>query len=311
MVLLKTLISFGLLMLTGCNRFFFHPDSQFYFSPEKNGFHASEAWFTAEDGTRLHAWHFDALQNRSSNKKGLIVQFHGNAENISSHFTSLVWLTREGYDLLSFDYRGYGQSEGKATDEGLAQDSLAALTFSKKIYETMKSSTSSAEGRPLWIIYGQSLGGLQAQYAVSQNPEAQQSISLLVLDSTFASYKALVQEKMSSLWITWPFQWLGKLFTSDRYASKEKLAHITAPTLIIHDHQDPVVSFKNGQYVFENIAAQPKKFWTLDNADHLGIFFAADQMNENRECFRLLLDRLYRENQGQKDLDLSCIPSRI
>src|SRR5690348_6616855 len=103
-----------LLALPSCGRYFYFPDHAFYYPPDKNGYDPDDIWFKSGDGNDLHGWFFYATTKPA---KGTIVQFHGNSQNISSHYASLVWLTRQGYNLFTFDYRGYGDSPGEPNAE--------------------------------------------------------------------------------------------------------------------------------------------------------------------------------------------------
>src|SRR5690606_1051305 len=127
--------------------------------------------------------------------KGTVIQFHGNAQNISTHFYSLAWLVSEGYNLFTFDYRGYGKSEGSPHQEGVFKDALSAI---EKGYEFHAKS-----GAGAFIIYAQSLGGIIAARALPDS-SLSNKVDLLVLDSTFSSYKDIAFGKLTSRWFLTP-----------------------------------------------------------------------------------------------------------
>ena len=83
------------------------------------------------DGLKLHGWHLKAKDK----SRGTILQLHGNAENISTHVNSVLWLALEGYDVFNFDYRGYGKSEGSPTLDGVHIDARAALETVLKLLQ--------------------------------------------------------------------------------------------------------------------------------------------------------------------------------
>jgi cephalosporin-C deacetylase-like acetyl esterase len=62
-------------------------------------------------GRKLHAWLFPS--GKGAEERGTLVQFHGNAENISTHFISLSWVTTHGYNFITFDYSGYWDSDSE------------------------------------------------------------------------------------------------------------------------------------------------------------------------------------------------------
>ena len=85
-------------------------------------------------------------------KKGLILQYHGNAENLTSHYLSLGWLAHEGFDVFIFDYRGYGRSSGEIDARGISWDSQAAFDYAYN-YKMEKNMTSlSLSGKALEVL---------------------------------------------------------------------------------------------------------------------------------------------------------------
>ena len=86
------------------------------------GIPVEDAWFQADDGTRLHGWFLPHPHPR-----GVALFMHGNAGNISSRAESLYILNRRhGLAIMTFDYRGYGKSEGTPSESGILQDARAA-----------------------------------------------------------------------------------------------------------------------------------------------------------------------------------------
>ena len=262
----------------GCTGLFYHPDQHIYFPPEANGFAAEDITIQTKDGEKLHGWFFPAPAGMK--RKGTIVQFHGNAQNISSHYASLVWATKAGYDLFIFDYRGYGKSSGSPSPEGTHIDALSALDWAIERHQKRKNRH--------FIVFAQSLGGVIAARAITDFSQ-QKLISLLVLDSTFYSYQDLAQEKLAQFWLTWIFSPLGQVLVSDSYSAESSLPKISSRTLVIHDRNDPVVGFRNGEKIYEMIMA-PKEFWALDQRRHVGVF-ALDTM-DNRSRFLKIAESL-------------------
>src|SRR4051794_28452662 len=105
------------LCLSGCGHMLFQPIREELNHPEDFGYRPDRVSFASEDGTRLSGWYFKA-----KDPKGVIVFFHGNGENISTHFAALVWVLDHGYEFFIFDYRGYGASEGELDRAGAVSD---------------------------------------------------------------------------------------------------------------------------------------------------------------------------------------------
>jgi fermentation-respiration switch protein FrsA (DUF1100 family) len=265
------LLFFVLIFISGCNSLFYYPDSSIYFLPKQAGLSApQELNFTASDGVHLHGWFF---KTQRPSPLGTIIQFHGNAQNSTSHFVSLAWLVNEGYDFFTFDYRGYGDSDGEPSPKGTYLDGLSAL---KEAYHLKRSEKH-------FIVYGQSLGGAIAARAV-QDWEHRDQISLLVLDSTFSSYKTVARRVALRHWFTWPLSPVAWLIMSDQYSTEKFISEATQPLLIIHDKLDPVVPFACGEDIFLNANKNIRKdFWILNDGFHVGIF--GIRFSENRKRF--------------------------
>ncbi len=131
-------------MSGGVEHRFFYPDRHTYGTPADLGLAYRELEFTSADGTRLHGWFVPAVGPR----RGTVLHVHGNAQNLTAHFAFVAWLPRRGFDVVAFDYRGYGRSEGRPTLRGALDDTIAALAFVRSLPE--------ADPNRLYVI-GQSL----------------------------------------------------------------------------------------------------------------------------------------------------------
>lgn len=274
--------SFLLLSLTACSSLVYYPDRILYYPPEKLGLIFEEIPFQAKDGTQLYGWFFPAQRNsKKTESKGTIIQFHGNAQNMSSHYLSLVWLVKEGYNLFTFSYRGYGKSEGKPNQEGTYLDGLAALDKAWVLNE-------GSSAHKVFVVYGQSLGGAIAMRSLADFSHKSET-SLIVLDSTFLSYRKIAQRSLARHWFTWILSPLAHVLVSDQYSAKEALLNNNVRLLVIHDKRDPVVPFISGQEIFD-MAQSKKEIWTVDQGNHIGAFEPGKESLRNR--FVQFLDQL-------------------
>lgn len=253
-------------ILTGCNHLFYFPRPEILFPPEVLKLKYETIDFKSTDGTPLKGWYFPTTQKKSL---GTIVQFHGNAENMTSHYLSMVWLIPEGYNVFTFDYRGYGQSSGEITQKGSVEDGVAAIQKAYEIHQKNKGG--------IFITWGQSLGGgiLQGSLMHSQLP-----VSLVILDSTFTSYRKVANTVLRKSWITWLFSPLAYVLVSDRYAGIDFAKTNRVPVLVVHDELDSVVPYKNGEDLFARIQA-PKTFWHPRLGGHHQTF--SPGQDENRK----------------------------
>jgi fermentation-respiration switch protein FrsA (DUF1100 family) len=200
-----------------------------------------DAHFTAADGTKLHGWYAAHEQPR-----GHALLLHGNAGNVTLLAETLRTLNRRHkLAVLAPDYRGFGKSEGKPSEQGLYQDARAARKW-------LAEKEHVAEGDV--ILMGVSLGG-----AVAVELAAHDGARGLVLANTFTSLPAAAQHKMP---------WLPmSLVLSTRMDSLSKIKSYQGPLLISHSEADEVVPYAHGQALYE-AAPGTKKFITVAGGKH-------------------------------------------
>ena len=245
-------------LMTGCTSLIYWPDKYLHYHPDHFGVKVDIIKIPSmNDKTMLSAWKIYSKKNEQP--ENLVLFFHGNAENMTSHFANLVWLTEESFDLIVFDYRGYGLSEGSPFPKGIYEDGLTFLNYAYNDFIDAKKNNKYKR----FIVYSQSLGGAIALRAL-QDFEHRSDISLLVLDSTFRSTREIAREKSN---------WLFSFLVSDSYSANASLDFLTMPILSIHSLGDDVVPFKLGEKLFNNLTQSRKKeFWKITNPGHSHAF---------------------------------------
>jgi fermentation-respiration switch protein FrsA (DUF1100 family) len=242
------------LTLSGCTQLFFQPHRILVDTPARAGAAYQEVRLRARDGTSLCAWFLPA----KAPAKATVLFLHGNAENISTHFASVVWMPGEGFNVLALDYRGYGASEGEPSLKGAQLDIDAA----------MQALLARPDVDPERIvIFGQSLGGaLAIHYAA--HTAYRKHIRALIADSAFSDYRQITQEKLASFFLTWPFQWLPWLTVDNDYSPELSIGAVSPiPLLLIHGDEDVVVPMHHSQRLFDQ-AREPKELWIVPGAGH-------------------------------------------
>jgi fermentation-respiration switch protein FrsA (DUF1100 family) len=240
-------------VLQGCTNIFLQPDRALHLNPDRVGGKWEADEFKSADGTMLTGLWFPSSK---STAKGVVIQFHGNGENMTSHFLYVYWLALEGWDVFTFDYRGYGASGGDKSLSGSVADGVAALRFAR----------AKAPGLPI-VVIGQSLGGALA--LASLDRDGGEGLRALVLDSSFSSYRRVAQIKLAGPWLTRPLQWpLSRLLISDRFAPDRLVARRKrVPLLMLHAPGDPVVPYSEGRRLYA-LAPEPKEFWDVPGTLH-------------------------------------------
>lgn len=262
-----------LLLFSSCSSFLYYPTQVLHIEPKRFGQTPEEVWFSSADQTKLFGWLFRHPGKEKA--KAVFLFYHGNGENLSSHYISLLWALPKGYDFFIFDYRGYGRSEGEPSPEGTVADGAAALHWLYAKYPDV----------PI-VIFGQSLGGAVAmRNAIDLRSEI--PFRAVVIESSFNSYQRVGRRVLARNWATWPFQWIPWLVLSDRYAPGEEISKISpVPMLVMHAEGDPVVPISCGEEIFSS-AKEPKTFWKIPGEGH------ADALLRHGETYqKKLLDWL-------------------
>jgi hypothetical protein len=197
-----------------------------------------DVFLKAEDGLRLHAWFFPAAPG-SPRAHLVLLHLHGNAGNISHRLAWYeAWLGL-GVNVLAFDYRGYGRSEGKPSEHGTYLDGEAA-------YRWLRQKGFAAEHI---LALGKSLGG-----GVASELAVRERLGGLILQNTYTSIPDLAEEL---------FPWLpARRLASIRYDTRVKLTRVQAPVLVAHSPEDQLIRFHHGERNFD-AAKEPKMFWQL------------------------------------------------
>lgn len=251
-------------LLGGCAGLLFHPMEQHVIDPADHGIAYEEVHFDAADGTRLHGWILPA----SGPPRGTLVFAHGNAQNISTHINSVYWLPDAGYNVLLFDYRGYGRSQGEPDLAGVHRDAVAALGLARCFEHPSRI-----------VALGQSIGGSIFAVAVNRLDWASQ-LGGLVVDSAPASYRDVARERLADWWLTWTFQVPLAWLIPDEYRAVDAARHLPAiPKLFIGNAGDRTVEVHHAERLYEHATA-PKQIWRLDLPGHVPTFL--DRRNRRR-----------------------------
>ena len=224
----------------------FHPEPLSANESKSPAEGAEIVWFNSADGTRLNGWFFESGVRPATTT---IVFFHGNGGNISS----IGWMgqrfAKHGFNVLLFDYRGYGASEGVVAGEaGLNADGDAAVAFV----------INNKGVRPeQLILYGHSLGTTVAADVASRG-----NYGAVVLESGFSSASSLASSVLP--WLPTWLHFLGR----NRFESARKLANVKAPVLIAHGDPDRTIPTDEAHLLFAS-ANEPKKLLIVPGAGHV------------------------------------------
>ena len=226
----------------------FFPERKLTARPSDFDLPFENIYFETEDHVKLHGWLI-----QGENRKATLIFLHGNAGNIGDRLEKISLFYRLGLNVFIFDYRGYGQSEGTPSEEGLYQDALAAYDY---LYQRTDLNLKN------FIAYGASLGG-----AVAIDLAARRKLAALIADSTFT--RAVDMAKRMYFWVP-------AFLIKTKLDSLAKIRKISTPKLFIHSPEDEVIPIALGLKLYE-AAPEPKEFLQVKGRHNYN--FTADQGN--------------------------------
>jgi fermentation-respiration switch protein FrsA (DUF1100 family) len=228
-------------------RLIFHPDkSNDCTTPDAYGIEYDDVTFRTEDGLDLNGWFVPGKKSSPDADLHTLLWFHGNSGNINRRLDNIKMLhDRVPVNVFILDYRQFGRSEGKISEQGTYIDARAALAYlhSRKDINNEKI-----------IFFGRSLGS-----AVAVELAVKEKCRALILETPFTSIKEMAKKLYPFL----PFT----IFLRTKYDSLSKIMDIKVPTLIMHGDKDELVPIEQGKMLYEK-ANEPKEFYTIPGATH-------------------------------------------
>lgn len=244
------------------SKMIFLPSSNLAITPERAGLKAEDIWIKTEDDERLHGWFFPVEE-----AEYVVVLSHGNAGNISNRIDIAKFLQEAGFSILIYDYRGYGQSSGKPSEEGLYKDIEAVVNYLK---------TENGYSEQQMIMYGRSMGGAVAAYSA-----AKFNVSGLVLDSAFKNLKSMVSD-------LYPF--VPSFLASYEFSTLKYVQQLSVlPVMVMHSPNDTIVDISHGKSLF-GIAKEPKTFVELRGSHNDNFHVSVDIHKKYWEEFLQMID---------------------
>lgn len=232
-------------------------------SPQDYGLESEAISFKTRDGLTLRGWFIPTA--RQSDTKGTIVFCHGYSGDCSPDLVYAPLFHQAGFNLLFFDYRGHGASDGDFTSLVYFErsDLLAALDFLR------------SRGIGRVGLMGFSMGGAVALATAPHSP----MVAGVISDSTFAELRSIVQQEAPSRgvpkFLAPLVGWLvvllaslrlrANLFSADPIHWVDQIA--PRPVLIMHGAEDEAIPVSEAQRLFR-AAGHPKELWIVPHASH-------------------------------------------
>lgn len=175
-------------------------------------------------------------------RKGVVLYFHGNRQNIEHYASYAVNFTRNKYEVWMIDYPGFGKTTGEITEQTLYDDAMLLYRMARARFS-----------KDSIVLYGKSIGtGIASQLASTRDCKR------LILETPYYSMDALMQQYA----FIYPASWMSKYhFPVNEYFTK-----ITAPVTIFHGTRDRVIPYSNSKRL---IKAKPgAELITLGKGEH-------------------------------------------
>ena len=194
--------------------------------------------FTTSDSVELHGWYFRAEEENAP----VMIWLHGNAGNITSRAPLAAVFAQRGLSVFLPEWRGYGRSEGRASESGLYHDALAAYDYASEHF-----------GKSI-VLYGESLGGPYAAYVTMHR-----KVAAVVIENSFPSLADLG----NALYAPIPLGW-----TAPRaMATTRWLNDSAVPVLVMHGRRDQVIPYALGEKLFAGLKGT-KEMLVSETAGH-------------------------------------------
>lgn len=218
----------------------FFPSRSIVQTPASAGLTSTDVVCETEDGERLHGW-WVAARGRAA---GHVLLCHGNAGNVGDRVLHAALLAQAGFDVLLFDYRGYGRSTGRPSEEGTYRDARAARRALAERPDVAEDAI---------VVLGESVGGAVALDLALELPPAG-----LVLMSAFTGIRDMARRH---------YPLVPRALVPDAYPSLARIGSLRAPLLVVHGERDDIVPLMHGEELFR-AAPEPKRMHVVPGVGH-------------------------------------------
>ena len=175
--------------------------------------------------------------------KGVILYFHGNAENIGHYGAVAPLLTKQGYELWMIDYPGFGKSTGDFTEAMCYEWALQFYKLARARYAPNQI-----------VLYGRSMGsGIAAQLAAIRD------CRFLILETPYYTLPSVA----GSYFPVYPVEQMIRF----KFPTYEYLQKVTAPVVILHGTDDGLISYSNAQKLVPYLK-KGDEFVTIEGGEH-------------------------------------------
>jgi hypothetical protein len=250
------------------DRVFYYPDEVERGTPADDALAYEDVFFSGDRGARLHGWFLPAVAAKPPH--ATVLHLHGNAANISGHYEFVRWLPEAGYSVLTFDYQGYGRSEGSPAREATLRDASAALDY--------VCSRPDVDRRRI-VLFGQSIGGAVAAVVAVERRE---QVRAVAIDSAFSGYRKIARYHVMRNPLLTVLAWWFPYGVAAGWDPVDFVGRISpVPVLFMHGKADRIAPWEMSQELFD-AAKEPKELWLIEGMNHTGVWEAEPEIARRR-----------------------------
>jgi alpha-beta hydrolase superfamily lysophospholipase len=219
---------------------FLHPKS--YPIEKKYPFEAREFNVITADNVLLNSLMFST---KDSIKKGVVMYLHGNSDNLERWGKYASEFTKRGYDVIMYDYRGFGKTKGRLDENNLLRDAQAMYDDISRRFSEKR-----------LIVYGRSLGTAPAtRLAMNNHPK------MLILETPYYSIPELATEHLP----IYPYRWVSEF----QLPTYQWIVNVKCPIHIFHGTSDNISPYRQSLKLAEVLKKKPEEILTtLPDGEH-------------------------------------------
>ncbi|WP_298547368.1 alpha/beta fold hydrolase [uncultured Aquimarina sp.] len=217
----------------------------------------SEYYFEIDQNTQLHGVLF---KPNSQNPIATIIHYSGKGMHLMASQKYYEILTKNGFQVFSFERRNFGKSTG------LADNSLMLKEDALYVFDKIVADENMTE-KPI-VIWGQSLGGA---FAIMNAAERNDKIAGVIVEGTFNSFPDIGKVYAKAINLE-NFKWMIPLLMNNDFPAEKEIKNISKPIIIIHSDADEQVPYKLGKKLYEASNKMNTQFWEIEGKHIRGIF---------------------------------------
>ena len=214
------------------------------------------------------------IKTKKSSSQGAVIMIHGLGGTKESVLPICQYFLDLGYDVYSYDQRNCGDNTARTNSFGFFE--------SKDLNDVVDEVAQGLNPEHKLVVWGESFGGATAGIG---SKAIEDKVDYLILDSPMSDGQVMTKSEMASIeketglpasYMTlvgdWNLRLLSKYSLEDTKVVNY-IKDVKTPLLVFHSKDDQVIPFSMGQEIYEASAASDKEFVTVDQGEHVMLFF--------------------------------------